>query len=50
MGADIVFHQRKLQTLDTAENGYYANTIYQLEICGDAATLFKYAEPSEKAS
>ena len=46
--ADIAFHQRKLETIDTAENGYYANAIYLLEICSNAATLFKYAEPAEK--
>lgn len=47
--ADIVaFHQRKLQTIDTTENGFYANAIYLLEICSNASNLFKYAEPSEK--
>lgn len=46
--ADIAFHQRKLQTIDTAENSYYVNAIYLLEICSNAATLFKYAEPAEK--
>ena len=46
--ADIAFHKRKLDTIDNAESSYYVNAVYLLEICTNAAELFKYAEPDEK--